>query len=55
MAKAMTVILVSLTKEVNENSFLRGHEYGGYDVRCKHFIVYIKLLQYLRKCSQEAQ
>ena len=37
MTKAMAM-LVSLTKEVNQNYFVRGHQYGGYDVKCKHSI-----------------
>ena len=28
-------MLVSLTKEVNENFFVEEHQYGGYDVKCK--------------------
>ena len=38
MTKAMAAMLVSLTKEVNQNSFVRGHQYGGYDVTFKHSI-----------------
>ena len=31
-------MLVSLTKEFDKNSFVREHQYGGYDVKCKHSI-----------------
>ena len=34
----MAAMLVSLTKKINKNSFVRGHQYGGYDVKCKHSI-----------------
>ena len=35
MSKDMAVMLVSLTKEVNETFFVEEHQYGGYDVNCK--------------------
>ena len=38
MTNAMPTMLVSLTKEINKNSFVREHQYGGYDVKCKHSI-----------------
>ena len=31
-----------LTKEVNKNSFVRGHQYGGYDVKWIHSIRYTR-------------
>ena len=39
ITKAMAAMSVSLTKEVNYNSYVRGHQYGGHDVKCKHFIM----------------
>ena len=38
MTKAMAAMLVSLTKEVNENFSLRGYQYGSCDAKCKHSI-----------------
>ena len=38
MTNAMATMLVSITKEMNKNSFIRGHQYSVFYVKCKHSI-----------------
>ena len=53
MTKAVAAMLVSLRKEVNKNYFVRGHQYGGSDVKWKHSIVYLAQLSKIQNYFEQ--